>query len=50
MESLLHALGELTAQLFALVVELEALEERVAVAVVLRTVGAADEFQVLLYG
>ena len=49
-ELLLHALGELAAQLFALVVELQALEQRVAVAVVLHAVGAADEFEVLLHG
>ncbi len=49
-ELLLHALGELAAQLFALVVELQALEQGVAVAVVLHAVGAADEFEVLLHG
>ena len=49
-ELLLHALGELLAQLVPLVVQFQALQQLVGVGLVLHLVGPADELQVLLHG
>ena len=49
-ELLLHALGQLAAELVALVGQLQALKQLLAVAVVLHAPGPADEFKVLRHG